>query len=165
MFQVTDFSHRILLSADVSDVSVPEPSTYDHKTAVLSDLQALLSTLTKPNSDKVKSAVDHLQKSLNPKFWADGNHLTKDGKRVFDEDRKSVHSLEEVVPRSLVIGAIDSLVADDRALAMMAIAESTKSASDIAKAQQEIAKGDTDAANGKYEEAISHYKNAWDLAT
>ena len=132
---------------------------------MLADLQALLPTLTKPNSDKVKTAIEHLQKSLNPKFWADGNHLTKDGKPVFDEERKSVHSLEDVVPRSLVIGAINSLVADDRALAMTAIAESTKSANDIAKARQEIAKGDTDAANGKYEEAINHYRNAWDLAT
>jgi len=131
---------------------------------VLADLQALLPTLKKPNSDKVKSAIEHLQKSLNPRFWADGNHLTKDGKPVFDEERKSVHSLEEVVSRSLVLGAINSLVADDRTLAMTAIAESAKS-NDIEKAQEEIAKGDADTANGKYEEAINHYKNAWDLAT
>ena len=164
VFRVTNLNQE-LLRAEVSDVSVPEPSTYDQKNAVLADLQALRPTLTKPNSDKVKAAIEHLQKSLNPKFWADGNHLTKDGKPEFDEARKSMHSLEEVVPRSLVTGAINSLVADDRALAMTAIVESTKSTNDIAKAQQEIAKGDTDAANAKYEEAINHYKNAWDLAT
>jgi hypothetical protein len=164
VFRVSSLN-QTLLFADVSDVSVPEPSPYDQKLAVLADLQALLPALTKPNADKVKSAIEHLQKSLNPKFWADGDHLTMDGKPVFDEEKKSVHSLEEVVPRSLVIGAIESLVADDRALAMTAIAESTKSTNDIAKAQQEIAKGDTDAAIGKYEEAINHYKNAWDLAT
>ena len=135
------------------------------KSSVLADLQALLLTLQKPASDKVKSAIEHLQKSLNPKYWVDGLHLTKDGKPVFDEEKRAVHSLEEVVPRSLVLSAINSLVADDRALATIAISESTKSANDIAKANNEIAKGDADRANGKYEEAIGHYKNAWDLAT
>ena len=84
---------------------------------------------------------------------------------LFDEEKRAVHSLEEVVQRSLVIDAIYCLVADDHALAMTAIAESTKSASDITKANKEITKGDTDAANGRYEEAIGHYKNARGLAT
>ena len=137
----------------------------DVKDVVLAQLQALLPTLTKPNSDKVKSAIDHLKKSMNPKFWVDGVHLTKDGKTVFDEEKKAVHELENVSPRSLVQGAIDALVADDRTLATIAISESTKPAGDITKANNEIAKGDTDRANGKYEEAIGHYKNAWDLAT
>jgi hypothetical protein len=137
----------------------------DVKDVVLAQLQALLPTLTKPNSDKVKSAIDHLKKSMNPKFWVDGVHLTQSGKTVFDEEKKSVHELENVSPRSLVQSAIDALVADDRTLASIAISESTKPAGDITKANNEIAKGDTDRANGKYEEAIGHYKNAWDLAT
>ena len=137
----------------------------DIKDVVLANLQALLPTLEKPNSDRVKNAIDHLKKSMNPKFWVDGAHLTKDGKPVFDEEKKTVHELEYVSPRSLVQSAIDALVADDRALATIAISESTKSANDITKANNEIAKGDADNANGKYEEAIGHYKNAWDLAT
>jgi len=149
----------------VYDNWVLEVSLNAVKQDVLADLQGLLPTLTKPNSDKVKSAIDHLQKSLNPKFWIDGTHLSKDGKTVFDEEKKAVHSLEEVVPRSLVQSSINALVADDRSLATTAIAASTKPAGDISKANAEIAKGDTDNANGKYEEAIGHYKNAWDLAT
>ena len=119
------------------------------------------------NTDKkINSALEHLNHSLNPKFWNhDGIHLTKDGKGVFEEEKKAVRSLEEIVPRGLVIDAITALVDVDRTLATTAISESTKKASDIAKANQEIAKGDADRDIGKYEEAINHYKNAWDLAT
>jgi len=77
-----------------------------------------------------------------------------------------VYDLEDVNPPLVVTtNAINSLVADDRTLATVAIAESTKKPSDIQKAQQELAKGDADRANGKFEEAVGHYKTAWDLAT
>ncbi|MFO1433765.1 MAG: hypothetical protein U1F76_27325 [Candidatus Competibacteraceae bacterium] len=137
------------------------------KQKVLADLQALLPTLTKPASDKVKSAIDHLKKSLNPKFWVDGLHLSISyGKTVFDEEKKAVHDLEDVnPPLAAITSAINSLVAVDRTLATVAIAESTKKPSDIQKARQELANGDADRANGKFEEAVGHYKNAWDLAT
>lgn len=136
------------------------------KQQVLADLQALLPSLAKPASDKVKSAITHIQKSLDPKYWVDGLHLTKDGKPVFDEEKKAVHDLEDVNPPiAAVSAAINALVADDRALATVAIAESTKKPSDIQKANDEIAKGDADRNAGKFEEAVGHYKNAWDLAT
>ncbi len=137
------------------------------KQQVLAELQALLPALAKPASDKVKNAIDHLTKSLNPKFWVDGVHLSISyGKTVFDEEKKTVHELEDVNPPLVVTtNAISSLVAVDRTLATVAIAESTKKPADIQKAQQELTKGDADRADGKFEEAVGHYKTAWDLAT
>jgi len=130
-----------------------------------SDLQALLPNLVKPASDKVRSAIDHLTKSLNSKFWADGSHLTNNGSPFFDEEKAAAHSLLGVVPRSLVNEDLSALVDVGRLVAATAIAESRQTPPDITKANAEFAKGDADRANGKYEEAIGHYKNAWGLAT
>ena len=135
--------------------------------AVLADLQVFLTPpLPKLLSDKVTSAIAHLTKSLNPKYWADGMHLTKDGKPAFDEVKAAVHALEEFKPPTWVTSnAIDTLVAADRALALVAIRESSKNPTDVQKANGEIATGDADRQAGKFEEAIGHYRNAWDFAT
>jgi len=149
---------------DVCDVT-PIGDARVIKAQVLASLQALLPSLAKPNSDKVKAAIDQLNKSLNPRYWRDDLHLTAEGKPVFDAEKRAVHSLEEVIPRSLVLNAIQLLVAADRLLAATAIGESTKSAADIAKAREQLAKGDAKVAIGKFEEAFNYYKTAWDLAS
>jgi hypothetical protein len=134
--------------------------------AALADLQGYLPGLSKPASDKVKSAIAHLTRSLNTKYWNDGLHLSKEGKPALDEIKAAVHDLEAIAPPIYVASTgIDALLAAARTLAQVAIRESTKGATDIQKANGELAKGDADAAASKFEEAAGHFKNAWDLAT
>ncbi len=119
--------------------------------------------------------IKHIQKSLDDKYWEDDSHLTKKGKKVFEEEEKAVKELMKIEKKdSSVSPAIGFLVEADRLLAQIAIDDAVAAGGDakkIAKAEKEIAKAEKEIAiaqkdidKGKYDKAIDHYRKAWEHA-
>jgi len=153
----------------------------DRKQAVLDELSALdLTGKSKKDDKKLEKALEHLEKSLNPDYWVDGDTLVaKDGQKVFDEESKAVKDLEKI-KNADVSGAIASLVAIDKELAQGAIKdaqdrydaicsdpttkECKKAAKELDKAQKEIDKALKELDKGHSHHAIGKYKKAWEKA-
>ncbi len=93
------------------------------KTKVLSDLGDLLPTGSSKDDKAINRAIDRIEDSLNPKYWADGDHLTKDGNKVFDTEKKAVRELGKVkgTARVSAHAAIATLVGVDANLAQTAL--------------------------------------------
>ena len=155
-------------------------SLKDRKCAALSDLEALSSTNTHTQK-ALEKAIKHLKKSLKDDRWVDDDNLVaKKGKKVFDEEKKTVKSLNKILKvggkafdsgiEGDVSGLIVVLVGVDRDLAFDAIAAANLAAAtppgkkvgkEIAKADSELAKGD---AESRPEKAINKFKKAWEHA-
>ena len=60
------------------------------------DLAGLLPTGSSKDDKAIQKAIDAIDDSLNPDYWADDAHLTDDGKKVFDEEKKAVKELGKV---------------------------------------------------------------------
>jgi hypothetical protein len=144
------------------------------KQDVLDELIALRATVTdKQDGNKLDEAIKHLEKSLTPAWWTDDAHLqVKDGEKVFNEEKDAVNQLRDLIKDKkssisdmTLQSFVDRIVAVDRLLAVVAIADATGGDSkDIAKANDELGKGDNETAKGKYDSAIEHYRNAWKFA-
>ena len=64
----------------------------------------------KKSDKELAKAIDHIAKSIDGKFWIDDITLdSKDGKKVFDEEKKAVKSLVKVDAID-ISGVINSLV-------------------------------------------------------
>ena len=141
------------------------------KQDVLDELIALRATVTdKQDGNKLDEAIKHLEKSLTPAWWTDDAHLqVKDGEKVFNEEKDAVNQLRDLIKGKkssisdmTLQSFVDRIVAVDRLLAVVAIADATGGDSkDIAKANDELGKGDNETAKGKYDSGIEHYRNAW----
>ena len=137
------------------------------KQYVLSVLQGMIPSGDAKTDKRIQKAIDRLEKSLTVDWWTGPMALDpKDGKHVFDEERKVVHELskKELAGNVTAQNLIQTIVAVDRSLAQYQIDNPSPgvTAKDIAKANDEMAKGDADAGAGKPESAIEHYKQAWD---
>jgi len=133
---------------------------------VRDDLTAMLPTGDKKTDDKIEKAIKHINKSLADKLWEDPSHLTKKGKKVFDEMKKAVNDLMKIKGLD-VSDAINSLVEVGRMLAQIAIDDAIAAggkAKEIEKAEKEMAKASEDISKGKFDKAIGHYKKAWERA-
>ena len=137
-------------------------------------------------SKRFGKAIKEIEKSLDPKYWADDTHLVcKYGKKVFDKEGNAVKELmyllnakkSKISAEALACAqeAVEKLVGVDRILAETLIidAEGTpvtnpkdqkKVDKSLAKANKELAKGDADRDAGKFDKAIAHYRNAWEDA-
>lgn len=130
--------------------------------------QVVLASLAPMSGNKnVAKAIEHINRSLTPAYWADDDHLTAKGKKVFEDEKKAVAELMKVTP--VPQAAIDGLVAVDQALAQTAIDEvscggAPKCLAELAKANASMAKADDDLAAGDYDKAIEDYKKAWEFA-
>ncbi len=147
-----------------------DPTGYQSKTKVVGDLNALLPTGSSRNDKAINRAIDSIEDSLNPEYWADGDHLTEKGKKVFDNEKKAVQELGKVwgAARAPARAAIATLVGVDADLAQTAIDVAIASGGnqkEIAKAQNEIAKAERALAKGHAPQAVNHYGNAWYHAT
>jgi hypothetical protein len=141
------------------------------KKLIRSDLATLRAGLTrKQDADRLDQVIAHMDKSLAPKLWVDGNHLDpRQGQQVFDQQKDAVNKLVLLRgdPRSTVAPAtvqtfIDRIVAVDRMLAQVAIGDAAGGDPvELAKANAELGAGDTAAASNRPEEAIQHYRKAW----
>jgi len=144
------------------------PAPRGEKEAVRDTLLALLDPGTgdKKTDDLIEKAIYHLEKSLADDLWEeDGLHLTKKGKKVFEEEKKAVHELMKIEAPPDVSAEINSLVEADQILAQTAIDDAAGGdPKDIAKAQEEMTKALEDIDKGDFDKAIKHYKKAWDFA-
>ena len=144
------------------------------KQAVLDAINAELATADKRDRPELRKAAKHLTESLDPDNWIDGNHLTKKGEQVFQDEKEAVQKLEQLLKdkKSGVADAtlqdwIDTLVTIDEALARIAIDEATAAGGDakkLAEAEKEMAKSASELTKGKEHDAIEQYKNAWKKA-
>jgi hypothetical protein len=135
-------------------------------------VRAMLAALPLTGDTKVDKsltkALESVNDSLNPAYWADDNNLTDKGNKVFDEEKKAVQELQKVTGIN-VTWAITSLVQVDRALAEAAInsvncGTDTKCQKELNKAQEALVKGNTEAAKPDPDKAIDNYKKAWETA-
>jgi hypothetical protein len=132
-------------------------------------LLALLPTGDPEVDEQIHGAIRHIDASLAPKLWADEQHLTPAGERVFDEEERAVDKVGEIrrVPASLLSELRDvprTLALVDRALAQTALDEARLAGGegdDLARVQEDLARGDKLSARGKFDDAIEHYKDAW----
>ena len=139
-------------------------------------------------SSRTRKAISEINKSL-AKGWLDDSHLEpKNGKKVFDSERKAVKELMKVVKDEArgrdrvsdpalitIIDAIDALVAADRLLAQIALDDLAgiiaadpdrqgKVDRELAKGLEDLNKGDEQLADGKPDKAIDSYRKAWEHA-
>lgn len=135
------------------------------KRQALATLRSLLPTGRRHVDKKLENAIEHLEKSLDPKLWLDDSHLTKTGRKVFQEEKRAVGRLREInEPPGPVAVVVDALVDADQTLARTAIDEATTEGGDakkISKAENEMKKASDMIANGYLRKAIEHYGRAW----
>jgi predicted extracellular nuclease/2',3'-cyclic-nucleotide 2'-phosphodiesterase (5'-nucleotidase family) len=140
------------------------------KSKVVADLEGMLPSGNKRNDDALTRAIDNLEDSLSPAYWTDGDHLTEDGRSVFNAERRAVLWLGKVKGSAAASAraAIGTLVEVDRNLARGAIDAAVSGGGDpkgIARAERQMQRAAGELARGKPETAIFHYRNAWDEAT
>ena len=71
--------------------------TSEKKSQLISLLQKTLSAAPKKTIKELENAIQHLEKSLDPKFWNDSNTLdSKQGGKTFDEDKKAIEKLMKI---------------------------------------------------------------------
>lgn len=159
-----------LIQADLALAALAAPRRV--KKTAANGLFDLLSTGDKKTDKGIEKAIKHIDKSLEDDLWEDDSHLTKKGKKVFDEEKKAVKDLEKIVKDQGPIAAnaqaaIDLLVGADAALAQNAIDEAIAAggeAKEIAKAEEEMDKAQKELDKGDFDKAIERYKKAWEHA-
>lgn len=105
-------------------------------------LTPYLSNPDKKIRKAVEKAIKHIDKSLDPELWSDANHLTKKGKKVFDEEKKAVKELTNKKFDELFSTAISYLLTADKNLAQLMIDKATIAdggdSKEIEKAEKEM---------------------------
>lgn len=145
----------------------------------VSGLLALLPTGGNKTDKRIKKALKHLEKSLDPKLWETDSTLTKKGKKVFDEEKKTVKDLQKLIKdkkvpddvKDVCKEVIDKLVTADKLLVETALnaakayeGTDKKVDKEIEKSEKELAKATKKLEKGKPDKAIDHYKKAWEHA-
>lgn len=142
------------------------------KENALATLTALLPIADKWLRERFTRAVEELQNSLAPGYWANGNHLTATGKKMFDAQKKAGVELEKVVNKAgapvlykdAARSAANDMMRADSTLAAVALQEAIAGggkAGDIAKGQAELVKAENKRGLGDYNLAIDYYRKAW----
>jgi len=142
-------------------------------------------------SRQIAKAIKAIEKSLDLKLWETDSTLTRKGKKVFKEEKKTVKHLMKIVKKkkadqtvkNAAREAIDYLITADAALASTALEtahealaaagcsdesqadpECKKALKEIAKAGREMDKAREKYDRGKYDKAVDYYKKAWERA-
>ena len=162
------------LDDNIHTIAFVKTSLKDLKLNVLDDLWALLYTENDKVDKKIEKAIEHLGKSIDLDYWEDDLHLTKKGKKVFDEEKKAVHELMKAMKETddeFLLEALSKAIADlvdiDKKLAEIEIQEAFDqggSLHELEKAQKEMDKADKYIAKGDFDKAIEKYKKAWEHA-
>jgi len=139
---------------------------YQTKEAIREALVTELLSGDKDTEKRIDKAIERIDKSLRPDRWISDDRLDpKQGKKVFDEERKAVHELMKIDdPSPVVTDAILGLTGIDEQLALLAVADATAAGGDIRHlqhAQRELDRAAAHLGKGEYDKAISHYRNAW----
>jgi hypothetical protein len=140
----------------------------EDKQAALDLLNGIYPTGDKDTDKRFEKAIGSIGKSVTPEYWIDDTTLDpKDGKKVFDEEKKAVKELMKLEGNALADQVIDALVAIDGALAQAAVDAATLAGgdqNDLDKANERLAKAADAIADGDYDKAIEEYKKAWEYA-
>ncbi|MBT8198000.1 MAG: ExeM/NucH family extracellular endonuclease, partial [Acidimicrobiia bacterium] len=133
----------------------------------IEDLQSLLPTGDKNDDKRIGKAIESLEDSLSPEYWAADGYLTEKGKKVFDEHKKAIKELEKVdAPEaSDVIAALVQVDADLAQGAIDIAVATGGDTKDITKALKEMVKAEHYLNKGKPDNAVDRYKKAWERAT
>jgi hypothetical protein len=131
----------------------------------------------KKNNDKkiLTRVIADLRTSLRANLWVTDTRLNdRKGDKVFDAEQEAVidlkvlyNSKRSAVSQTVVLDLITRLAADDRAIAVAAIADAVAAggvAANIANANVALASGDAATALGHYVTAIGYYQDAWGFA-
>lgn len=173
----------------------PSPSPRWTKRDVIEKLDSVRGKGVKDKD--VDKIIKHIEKSLNEELWRDEWRLsskdlekqdnkTKNGKKVFDEEKKAVKELikqlnkkgKKELPeetKKLFEDAIDKLVKADETLATIAIQDAKdtevknpdkqeKVDKELEKAEKEMNKAYEELSKNKQDKAIDHFKKAWEHA-
>jgi Phytase len=139
--------------------------------AVLVDLRD--QDVDKDGAKKLDEAIVALGRAVDAAGWRDDSRPQPDtGSDVLEDEKTAVSKLEELVKKggggvdpALLQTLVDRLLAVDRALIVVAIADASGGDSKtLAQALDELMKGDRYAAEGKEGGAIDHYRHAWERA-
>lgn len=136
----------------------------------ITELDALLPTGDAKSDKAIDKAIEDIEDSLDPEYWADDGHLTTKGKKAFDRQKKAVKKLQKVRGSAAATAqaVIATLVDVDADLAQGAIDIAINVGGEqreIDKALSEMSKASDDLAAGKPDKAVGHYKKAWQHAT
>jgi PKD repeat protein len=160
-------------------------SSLSVKKDALTELKAISGLYEKKVDNKIKSAITHIEKSLDLDLWFDDDHLdAKHGHKVFDEERKAVKELMRLLDMKetpseiveIIQRTILKLVEADQKLANTVYTEALRDTGDkkvdheLEKASQELLKAEEELsrvdkkgiADPRYDKAIDHYKKAWE---
>jgi hypothetical protein len=162
------FEQRATGALLISDIVFTEGSFLGSLSRLRGRLRELLVTIqNKQDARKLREAIEHLDKAVEPSLWLDDNRLDpKHGEKVFDETKDAVNKLQELLKNGVTVQAfIDSLVGEDMLLAQGALNDAIAAhgnAMFIAKAWDQIAKAQQETGKANYAEvAIQYYRGAW----
>jgi hypothetical protein len=135
----------------------------------IDELSALLPTGNRKDDNRIANAIEDIEDSLNPAYWVDDFHLTDQGNKVFDAEKKAVSDLMKVngpaeAEADVVVAA---LVEVDERLATTAINEAVAAGGSekfINKALRQMEEAELDLNQDRPDKAIDHYKQAWRFA-
>jgi hypothetical protein len=122
----------------------------------------------------VRKAIENIDQSLAVNLWEDINHLTNEGKKVFDNGKQAVKELTDkkfTLPFSgIAATAIEYILTSDQNLAQVAINDAVAACNnidcqrEINKANEEMVNAANDIAQNDKDKALDHYKKAWEHA-
>ena len=156
------------VTLDQGSLACNEHSTRMHLRVVAAQLDSLIPTGNRRTDDKIRKAVEHLQKADADGEWETDERPRADDGKVLDEMKKAAEDLAEIGsgPQG-VQAALESLQGIGRELDTEAIAEAEAAAGsleELGKAYEELAKADEQAAEADFEGELSNLKKAFEKA-
>ncbi len=126
----------------------------------------------------LQDAIEYVVKSLTGKYWTDATHPSpKHGRKVFDEHKRAVDKLQDVVASASNIAAatqsvIDDLIALDFLFATTALTDANtpecdakkKCRKEISSAKKELDKAIAKRDAGDFTKSIDNLKKVWEHA-
>jgi len=193
-------AQSVICSVDgVEVVEEPEPTLYEQNIDVYDELESILSdyldiqnveNLDKDAIEQLNKAIKHLDKSLNPDLWLNGEGLNSDpdgtaemdyetreltnkGDKVFKEVSKAVKDLLKI-DDDQISDIIDEIVRIERELALNAIEDAKallmniedtttidKMNTELGKAIMDLERAEMDLAIDRPDKAINDFKKVW----
>ena len=155
------------------------------KKDALAELKTISGLYEEKVDNRIKKAITHLEKSLDPDLWFDDDRLNeKHGHKVFSEDKKAVKELMRLLDKKetpdeiveIIQKTILEIVEANQKLANTVYAEVQRDTGDkkvdheLEKASKELLKAEEELnhvdkkgiSDPRYDKAIDHYKKAWE---
>jgi hypothetical protein len=183
-YTIDDAGWLLRTLSALEDIGI-SPSGGDFVQVMIDSIAQHLPTGDPASDQSINNAIGHINNSFNLDLWVDNDHLTSNGRVVFEEGQLAVQELMNVVSGAGPAAgdaqaAIDTLIDVYRTLAQItideAIAEAEKSKcydknpkkqctellDAISNAEAEMELADVILNNGQPDMAVGHYLNAWE---